>query len=1405
MKNNNLGRVLLLCLGGLGAFSVKAWDINLPNGRYRETVTDMQVKVLGGYVRLTREYGGPENTWKINPAWANLMIEGREHSIGCSGTGALQPIGDAAASYDICQIRRNEAEFQLDASGQALVLKDSSRYVLRPLWVPSATNKSLRNIAADSLTDLNKRVSGFRWEDRTAGDWIEYDLQGRIQRYGDRSNVGVTLQYNAAQQLTSVKDHHGNVVLSYDYDAENRLTVVTDLPAANDPMPQRSVRYSYADPGDGNPATPARKDIATVTDVRGHVTTYGYNGKQQLTTIKNAENETLTIAYGSAGKVSEVTEADGAKTNYDYSYDKLSKEFTARITYPATSAGREREERVYDADGKLIKTLIGGELRNKTMRESARLSISEDGLGQKTITETDALGNVIKTTYADSSFTTAKYSAVHGQVEEEVDELGVRTTYEYDAKGNLLKKIEAAGLPEQRTTEYGWDSLGQLLTQTVNGGAVPLPNGQSVTTPDATVTYTYDNQGNRATVTDAENHATGYTYNRLGQPVTITDARSKVWTKDYDVAGNLLGDANPLNQATTYVYDKLNRVKSQTDALTHTSGYQYDVRGKLTKTTNALSYVKEQQFDARGRLTKEIDELGKAQSIYTYGANGLPATVTDGNVNVTSYGYDTGLQLTAVQYPTYKESYEYDPRGRRLKTHQHLDATTVYINEIKYDAKGRAKQQIDRNSKLTQQQYDALGRLIAITDPALGVTRYTYDSRDNLLALTDANQHSTVFAYDRNNRTLSETRPEGQTQTYAYGPTGLLTLFTDAKGNCRQFDYDEAGRRIEERHFAAGAQSAVRTTTYHHNAVGSLIGWQDTNQAPGMVALSASYIPDELQRITQETVTYGAQSFTTQTAYYANGRRQQLIYPDGYVVQYGYEDGQQLSNMTLPDGTISYQQKLWNQPQRIQYPGGSTQQRSYDPLLRLTELVTQAPNQQERYRLRNVYDPESNITQQSGSADTVNYGYDDLYRLTSAAQPSPLQDEAYSYDPLGNRLTDSRRGGPQHWQYNGNNQLLQSFALTGDSITHRYDPNGSLTGRNSTVSEPGLNQQYGYDAANRLNEVRNAQNELVARYQYDPFDRRVGKMLFNAQGTNPATTWFVYGREGLLTEINADGSTKTAYGWKPDGVWGTDTQFMRTRPLSAAATDPLTTYYIQSDQLGTSQRIIDANGAVVWAKSAYAFGEIVGLSVEVIKNQLRFPGQYHDEETSTEYNYFRDYNPNTGRYVQTDPIGLKGGANYYLYVIANPILYSDYLGLGPLSSAVRGAGHSIMMPGSPVPGSAGSNGADLAGLINDGSAGACNLSQAGSRAQIQNYIDLLLQGTNHCKTAYWTIGYKRWPTGCNTDYALIGFSTVKSQGWPALASSSGLTGAIPGANPWVYERQSGRGKLDVECCKGDYK
>ncbi len=104
--------------------------------------------------------------------------------------------------------------------------------------------------------------------------------------------------------------------------------------------------------------------------------------------------------------------------------------------------------------------------------------------------------------------------------------------------------------------------------------------------------------------------------------------------------------------------------------------------------------------------------------------------------------------------------------------------------------------------------------------------------------------------------------------------------------------------------------------------------------------------------------------------------------------------------------------------------------------------------------------------------------------------------------------------------------------------------------------------------------------------------------------------------------------------------------------------------YVHADHLGTPQKMTDQAGALAWDRVLKPFGETVSLT-GAATNPQRFPGQLNDPETGFHYNYFRDYDPTTGRYLQSDPIGLAGGLNTYGYAVGNPVRFTDPSGKSP--------------------------------------------------------------------------------------------------------------------------------------------
>jgi RHS repeat-associated protein len=147
------------------------------------------------------------------------------------------------------------------------------------------------------------------------------------------------------------------------------------------------------------------------------------------------------------------------------------------------------------------------------------------------------------------------------------------------------------------------------------------------------------------------------------------------------------------------------------------------------------------------------------------------------------------------------------------------------------------------------------------------------------------------------------------------------------------------------------------------------------------------------------------------------------------------------------------------------------------------------------------------------------------------------------------------------------------------------------------------------------------------------------------------TTWYLWDGTKLLAEYNGSGSRIKRYGYLADDY----------APIQMEDTSG--TYNVHSDHLDTPRLLTDASQQIVWRGRQEAFGKTVIDAVSTVEMNVRFPGQYYDQETGLYYNYFRYYDPRTGRYVTSDPIGLDGGLNTYLYVDGNPISNFDYDGL----------------------------------------------------------------------------------------------------------------------------------------------
>lgn len=165
-------------------------------------------------------------------------------------------------------------------------------------------------------------------------------------------------------------------------------------------------------------------------------------------------------------------------------------------------------------------------------------------------------------------------------------------------------------------------------------------------------------------------------------------------------------------------------------------------------------------------------------------------------------------------------------------------------------------------------------------------------------------------------------------------------------------------------------------------------------------------------------------------------------------------------------------------------------------------------------------------------------------------------------------------------------------------------------------------------------------------------------MAVSAEAT-PSTSYFIYDEAGhVIGEYDSSGNPVQEHiylGDRPAAVV--------TSPSSSGGTVD----YVSTDQLNTPRTVTDGSKAIIWVWSSDPFGN--GNPMGSFAYNLRLPGQYYDAETGHNYNYYRDYDATTGRYIESDLIGLLAGPNTYAYTRGNPIRSQDMFGLNSTDCA----------------------------------------------------------------------------------------------------------------------------------------
>ncbi|TXH77539.1 MAG: hypothetical protein E6Q88_00915, partial [Lysobacteraceae bacterium] len=672
--------------------------------------------------------------------------------------------------------------------------------------------------------------------------------------------------------------------------------------------------------------------------------------------------------------------------------------------------------------------------------------------------------------------------------------------------------------------------------------------------------------------------------------------------------------------------------------------YLSDGAGNLTRVQmpdgSALAYG----YDDAGRLTSIRDGLG----------NRIEYTLNAAGDTIKEESFDPNNQLAL------SVGIVYDQLGR-LRELRGVEADDV--TRFEYDGQGNeTAMRAPLRANPYASQYDALERLKSAVDPAGGATNYRYDAQDNLRQVTDPRNVATVYGYNGFNELLSVTSADSGITRNGFDPSGNIISRTDARSVTSSFAYDSGNRLTQVVYpdetinlvydeISGGAGRAGRLTTmrdgsgstrYIYDAYGRIVAQQqqlgaDTN-VNGRTTFGMAYIDGRVGAVTmpsgaQITYSYGADGRISGIS--VNG--QSLVDEIGYF---------------LLDGVKSWRSAA----------GRYTRGFDLDGRINAYTVASQPVAME--------YDVAGRLVRQGDWT----YTYDELDRLVGAAGSIGGGGRVlgWQYDANGNRTQYVDGGNATTYSIDTASNRLLALA----DAPRQYDAAGNTTLSNGYT--------FAYSGRNRLTEVR--QGAIVlARYRYNGAGERVCEAL--SGGSCPTLTdagsgyrQFVYDEAGhLIGEYDSQG------GLIAEHVWLDDVPVAVLLPAASAATfgglqaGNVAAYFVEPDHLDTPRVILNASGVPVWRWASMPFGDSVAeenpSGLGVFSYRLRFPGQQFDSVTGLHYNYFRDYEAQTGRFVESDPTGLKGGLNTYIYT-PDPLLWVDPLGLarigGPTKRDVMG-------------------------------------------------------------------------------------------------------------------------------------
>jgi len=911
--------------------------------------------------------------------------------------------------------------------------------------------------------------------------------------------------------------------------------------------------------------------------------------------------------------------------------------------------------------------------------------------------------------------------------------VGDITSKTYNTNGQLTSVTEPTGL--LRTNLYGSDNfLAQAIALGFYTNSYTYSNGLVFTQTDPlgmTVTNAWDNLQRLVGVIYPDTTSNTYTYDAL-DIVQAVDRMGYTNLFGYNGIRQRIAATNALGYYTLYNYCSCGALDSIQDAAGYTTYFYYDAAGHMTNKVYADGYSVTNDYDLLGQITNVTDVAGRSTAYYfnnhglveevsdaiglvqgaLYDINDRKTNSVDRNGVVITNNYDNLGRMLTRGYPDGGiEHFGYSPAGMIAYTNQ-LTKKTYYA----YDAVRRKVAETNANSQVTQYAYDAASDLTALTDQKGNITEWGYDMYGRVTYKVDATSTTNLmYGYDADNR-LTNRWMMGTNTSYGYDSIGNLTNVTYHTSHALAFSYNAMN-------WMTSMTDGIGTTTFTYTPTGQLqsetgpwandtISYTYSDQLRTGLDLQQtdtsdwmqSYAYDAAKRTTEIISPAGTFTYTynpglaetTSSSLVAN-----IALPNGAFITNTYDNNARMlstylynSNGTALDSSV-YTYNVGNQRTSVERSGENTADYTYDPIGQVIadqayEVSGYAARLNEQ--LHYGFDPAGNLAYRTNNALIENFQVNSLNELTANTNGGTLTVVGTTTSAATNVTVNGTNAsfyGDATFAATNMPLTTTYIAIAQDSygqaatnsvtvslstnITFQYDANGNLT-------SDGL-RCFAYDDENQLIQVW-VTNQWQSKFSYDGKMRRRIRQEYtwsSAIGNWSLTNEVRYVYDGNLVIQERDNNnlpTATYTRGKDlsgslEGAGGIGGLLART-DYSLLAT--LHCFY-HADGNGNITMLISADQNAI-AKYLYdAFGNVLSKSgLLADANPYQFSSKEAHLNSGLVCYLYRYYDPNSQRWLNTDPLGRGGFLPLnsrvptkeeppYTFVLNDPISNRDPYGL----------------------------------------------------------------------------------------------------------------------------------------------